>query len=152
MNLSKMKNLISLFALLLITSFAFESKAQCNAELYTSKSVKQLSEEGYTFVKSFRIDGKAGARKKIEYTIVFSKDSSYNIRVNSQDGNNESASKGIIATLYDNQRTKMTSNFHDNKFYPGWIYKCKATGIYYITFTFKDSTNYCGAAALGMKR
>ncbi len=103
---------------------------------------------GYTFVKSYRIDGKNGERKKIEYTCVFSKDTNYMIRMAGKDGNQQ----GLIVTLYDSRREQQASSFLNDKFFPGWQYKCSATGIYYLSFTFKDSKSYCGAAVLGFRR
>jgi hypothetical protein len=145
-----MKNLllaISAFLLILIAAPTQEAQAQCNAELYNNIALKQLS-PGYTFVKSYRIDGKAGQRKKIEYTCVFSKDTNYMIRMQGKDG----GAQGLIATLYDSKRNRLAQSYVNDKFFPGWTYKCTATGIYYLSFTFKDSKSYCGAAVLGFRR
>ena len=147
-----MKNLLFIIALFFTVSFMTtnESSAQCNTELYTNKSLASLP-NGYTFVKSYRIDGRGGTRKKIEYTCVFSKDTNYNIQVKSRDG---ATNIGIVASLYDNKRNRLLSSYTpaSNKVYSGWTYKCSATGIYYLTFTFKNSTHHCGAAVLGFRR
>ncbi len=135
--------LMAAFALLSTES----ASAQCNAELYNNKCLQKL-QGGYTFVKSYRIDGKNGARKKIEYTCVLSKDTNYQLQVQSKDG----AAVGIIGTLYDSKRNRKASTYYNNKFYEEVTYKCRATGIYYLTFTFKDSKSYCGAAVLGFRR
>ncbi len=124
-----------------------QASAQCNAELFISKALQNLA-PGFTFVKSYRIDGRNGTRPKIEYTCVFSKDTNYTLTIFSKEG----GSQGIIATLYDSRRNQMVSNFSDNKFYQTLNYKCRATGIYYLTFTFKDPSPYCGGAVLGFKR
>lgn len=124
-----------------------EANAQCNAELYNNRCLKALG-DGYTFIKSYRIDGKGGARKKIEYTCVLSKDTNYQVQLNGKDG----AATGIIATLYDSKRNKKASSYYDNKHLESFIYKCRATGIYYLSFTFKDSKSYCGASVLAFKR
>jgi hypothetical protein len=138
------KMLIAFGAAILVTTAAF---AQCDSEQYSQKSLKALT-PGFTFVKSYKIDGKNGVRKNIEYTCVFSKDTNYMIRIQGKDG----GATGIVATLYDQQRNELTTSYVSNKFYPGWTYKCKATGIYYLLFTFKDSESYCGAAVLGFRR
>ena len=124
-----------------------EASAQCNAELYNNKALRELP-AGFTFVKSYRVDGRGGTRKKIEYTCVFSKDTDYRIVIQGKDG----GAKGLIATLYDSRRNRLATNFSNNEFYEGWTYTCKATGIYYLSFTFKDSRSYCGAAVLGFQR
>ena len=131
-----------------IFAFASESTyAQCNAELYNNKCLKNL-ESGFTFVKSYRIDGKGGARKKIEYTCVLSKDTNYQLQVQGKDG----AAQGLIGTLYDSKRNRKATTYYNNKFFEHVTYKCRATGIYYLTFTFKDSKSFCGAAVLGFRR
>jgi hypothetical protein len=133
-----MKNiiLISLIVLcpILGSTTAF---AQCDSELYSNKALKAL-QAGFTFVKSY----------KIEYTCVFSKDTSYMIRMESKDG----GPNGIVATLFDSNRQELATSHVNNRFFPGWTYKCKATGIYYLNFSFKDTNNYCGAAVLGFRR
>ncbi len=135
---------------LLFSGFVFSAhlaSAQCNAEFYVNRSMKALS-PGYQFSKSYRIDGRGGTRKKIEYTCVFSKDTNYQVQITGKDGE----AFGLIATLYDSRRNKLISSYHNNKFFNYWNYKCRATGIYYLAFTFKDSKSYCGAAVLGFRR
>lgn len=134
-------------ALLLTVVFVNQSSAQCNAELYINKSMKSLS-PGFQFLKSYRIDGRGGTRKKIEYTCVLSKDTNYQINITGKDG----GSNGLIATLYDAKRNRLISSYYNNKFLPGVVYKCRSTGIYYLSFTFKDSQSYCGAAVMGFRR
>jgi hypothetical protein len=140
-----MKKLLLTFAL--VFSCIFVANAQCDAEVYSAKSLKALA-TGFTFVKSYKVDGKNGIRKQIEYTCVFSKDTNYMIRMSGKDG----GAQGMIVTLYDSQRNELATSHVNNKFFPGWTYKCKATGIYYLSFTFKDSQSYCGAAVLGFRR
>ena len=143
-----MKKLLIILAAFVTMSFmAINAQAQCNAELYNNIALKKLA-PGYTFVKSYRIDGKGGQRKKIEYTCVFSKDTSYQIRMAGKDG----GPKGLIATLYDSKRSQLSTSYVSDRFFNGWVYKCNATGIYYLSFTFKDSKSFCGAAVLGFRR
>lgn len=127
--------------------FNFSAFSQCDTEVYTAQALKTLS-SGFTFVKAYKIDGKEGTRKKIEYTCVMNKDNSYMMRVSSKDGG---ASNGIIVTLHDAQRNELAVNQFNNKSFNGWTFKCPSSGVYYITFSFKDSQSYCGAAVLGFK-
>jgi hypothetical protein len=138
------------FLAFIFAAFTFgksEVYAQCNAELFNNMALKLLP-PGYTFVKSYRIDGKNGERKKIEYTCVFSKDTDYIIKMAGKDG----GPNGLIATLFDSKRSQLATSYFNNRFYDGWTYKCTATGIYYLSFTFKDSKSFCGAAVLGFRR
>ena len=137
---------LSLICASLFLLFSPESKAQCNVELYITKSMRDLS-PGFQFLKSFRIDGNRGHRK-IEYTCVLAKHTKYQFRIKAKDG----STHGIIGTLYDSKRNRIVTNFYQNKFLPGWIFECKSTGIYYLNFTFKDSQSFCGAAVMGFKR
>lgn len=144
-----MTKTVKITFLLLITfylSINFSALAQCDSEIYTSQALKTLT-TGFTFVKAYKVDGKEGTRKQIEYTCVMNKDNSYMMRVSSKDG----AANGIIVTLYDAQRNELAINQISNKSFVGWTFKCGATGVYYITFTFKDSPSYCGGAVLGFK-
>ncbi len=142
-----MKYLLFILVLCLGVSVAQESNAQCNVELYSQRSLKRVK-GGYMFVKSFRINGKQGSRRKLEYTCVFSKDMSYQIHIAGADGKSD----GIVGTLYNPERRKLASNFFEGEFFQSIRYDCKATGIYYLAFTFRESSNYCGAAILSFKR
>ncbi len=122
------------------------AEAQCDTGTLTSVALSRL--EDHTFVKSYRIDGRGGRRKTIEYTCVFSKDTDYRIRIASKDG----GAMGIIATLYDSKRNQVGTSFINEKFMNGITYKCEATGIYYLKFEFRNSKNFCGAAVLGFHR
>lgn len=143
-----MKHLLILFCAFFLATFAAtDANAQCNTDLYNNLALKKLA-PGYTFVKSYRIDGKDGERRRIEYTCVFSKGTDYMIRMAGKDG----GPNGLIATLYDSRRSQLSTSYLNNRFFDGWTYKCSATGIYYLSFTFKDSNSYCGAAVLGFRR
>lgn len=135
---------ISIIALL----FAVTSvSAQCNAEAQANACISNL-QDGFTFLKTFKVDGQGGAKAKVEYSYVFSKDTQYFLNVcSSGDGTD-----GIVVTMYDSKRQMVSTNYNKGKFYPGLVYPCNATGIYYITFTFKGSQNYCGGSVLGFKR
>lgn len=124
------------------------SFAQCDAGKFAENCIPKL-EDGFTFLKSFNVDGQAGAKDKVEYSYVFSKDTQYFINI-CVPGNEPT--DGIIATLFDSNRKMVATNFANGKFYDKIKYPCSATGIYYITFTFKDSQASCGGSVLGFKR
>jgi hypothetical protein len=141
-----MKTVKILWIIVLSFAYSFLASAQCDSEIYTSQALKTLA-AGFTFTKAYKIDGKEGTKKQIEYTCVMNKDNDYMIRVASKDG----GSHGIIVTLYDAQRNELATNQISNKSFTGWTYKCNAAGIYYITFTFKDAPSFCGGAVMGFK-
>ncbi|MCC5920970.1 MAG: hypothetical protein LAT68_12365 [Cyclobacteriaceae bacterium] len=144
-----MKNLsytLALFLFVLIFNIT-DIKAQCNAGSFAEKSISKI-DDGYTFLKSYKIDGQGGGLDKVEQSYVFSKDATYQLNITA-DGNE---TDGIIVSIYDSNRSLKMTSFANGKFYNKVEYPCNATGIYYITFTFKDSKNHCGGAALGFKR
>jgi hypothetical protein len=138
--------LIGIVALALIIKTE-STQAQCNAEQLANACIPKL-EDGFTFLKTFKVDGQGGAKSKVEFSYVFSKDTQYYLNI----CNDGADTDGIVVTMYDSKRQMVSTNFHNNKFYPGLIYPCNATGIYYITFTFQNSASHCGGSVLGFKR
>ena len=133
-----------------ITALIFSvesSNAQCSAEEQANACISKL-QDGFTFLKTFKVDGQGGAKAKVEYSYVFSKDTQYYLNI----CNDGAETDGIVVTMYDSKRQVVSTNFNKGKFYPGLIYPCNATGIYYITFTFEGSQNHCGGSVLGFKR
>ena len=122
-------------------------KAQCNSEAYANDCIPRL-QNGFTFLKTFKIDGAGGSKSKVEYSYVFSKDTQYFINICAEGP----LTDGIVVTMYDSKRQMVSTNFNNGKYYPGLVYPCNATGIYYITFTFGESARYCGGSVLGFKR
>lgn len=135
---------ISIIALVLSSSLA---NGQCASEAQVNNCISKL-QDGFKFLKTFKVDGQGGAKAKIEYSYVFSKDTKYFLNI-CHEGDE---SDGIVVTMYNSQRQMVSTNFYNGKFYPRMVYSCNATGIYYITFTFQGSQNHCGGSALGFKR
>ena len=141
------RGLIIIGLITALASFSHDSPAQCNTDTYNESCVGTLK-DGFTFVKSFKVDGQGGAKDKVEYSYVFSKDMQYNFRL-CADGEN---TDGIVVTIYDSSRKPIISNNINGKFYKSITYPCSVTGIYYISFTFEESQNFCGASVMGFKR
>ena len=125
------KHLVTLL-FFLATGFSFAAFGQCNSDLYSEKSMKNIA-PGFLYEKSYRVDGKGGRTAKVEYTCILSKDTNYSFTMNSKDG----GSNGMVFSLFDQKRNKVASNFINNKFFTGIQYKCNATGIYFLNFTFQ---------------
>ena len=133
-----------------ITVFCFSasvSYGQCDAAGKAAGCAPN-PKSGYTLIKSFEVDGKGGAKDKIEYSYVFTKGTKYLVNVC---GNAETPD-GVVVTLYDKYRNKVASNSIDGKVVKAIAYPCSATGIYYITYTFEASEDYCGGSTIGFKR
>jgi hypothetical protein len=140
------------FTFIVSVTFLFSGSmafAQCDADTYTSKLIEKMP-EGYAFLKSYKIDGENGAKAKMEFPYIFSKDSNYMITL----GNKELELKGVLLNLYDSNRKLVATNQDpgSKKFYSGVSYKCASTGVYYLTFSFESTKESCAAAVLGFKR
>lgn len=124
--------------------------AQCNTDAYNDESIGTIQSKGYTFVKSYKLDGNGGAKTKIEYSYVFSKDTEYLFSIHGQDGE----AQGVVISLYDSNRKFILTNRDkaSGKFYPAVNFPCKITGIYYMTYTFEESKSFCAACVVGFKR
>lgn len=142
------KALLIISALFCLTAIAsFEASAQCSSEQLTDACIPKL-QDGYTFLKSYQIDGQDGAKNKVEYSYVFTKGAQYMINICAEGQSTD----GIVVTLYDSNRKKMVSSLVNGQYISAIAYPCNNTGIYYITFTFDESNKYCGGSVLGFKR
>ncbi|MBR9998760.1 MAG: hypothetical protein KFF73_07305 [Cyclobacteriaceae bacterium] len=121
--------------------------AQCDFNKQSQRCIKDLH-DGFIYIKSFEVDGLNGGKEKIEYSYVMTRDTQYYLNICTPESNPD----GIIVTIYDSQRNAVSSNFADGKFYEALIFQCSATGIYYLTFTFNDSKNFCGSSVLAFKK
>ena len=145
-----MKHISIIILLFFSLGFAGRGFSQCDSNQISEASIKEIPTD-YTFLKTFKIDGQGGSKDKVEYSYVFSKDTNYSINISAL-GAEGSNTDGIIVSMYDAKRHRVATNFVDGNIYSVIQYLCSATGIYYITFTFQNSTNYCGGCALGFKR
>lgn len=141
--------------LIAIVTFCFfamlpkASFAQCDAEKFMDNCNAKLA-NGYNFLKSFSIDGGKATSGKVEYSYVFSKDSNYLMTLCSKEGD----AKKLVVTLFDANRKELGSNFDakSNSFFPAFAYKCSATGIYYLSFSYPNGQGECAGSVLGFKR
>lgn len=93
---------ISIIALVLTTSM---TNAQCSAVEKANGCISSL-QDGFTFLKTFKVDGHDGAKPKVEYSYVFSKDTQYFLNI-CTDGE---VTDGIIVTMYDSKRQMVSTN------------------------------------------
>jgi hypothetical protein len=121
------------------------ASAQCNAEILSTQCIPKLA-SGFNFVKSYKVE--KGNKSFVEYSYVFTKGTQYMINICAPEQNAD----GIIVTLYDAKRNKVATNKVDDQYITAIAYPCNSTGIYYIQYTFDDSSSSCGGSALGFKR
>src|SRR5690349_4796932 len=99
------KIVLTLVVFAAILMKASMASAQCDADTYTNKLIEKLP-QGYAFLKSYKIDGENGAKDKLEFPYIFSKDSNYMITL----GNKELELKGVLLNLYDSNRKLVATN------------------------------------------
>lgn len=138
-----MKNLLYIFIFIITTLFSSSSAfAQCSTDVLTQKASGKLND--FTFLKVYKVDKAPG--ESIEYSYVFSGNTSYMISLCDDKGNNT----GIEVSLFDSNRKLVSTNKLNGKIYPSITYNCKSTGIYYMTYTLVDAA--CGVSVLGFKK
>ncbi len=136
--------------ILLVLAFAFineESQAQCSPTESVKACIPKLA-GGFHFLKSYEINGRGGRLEKVEYSYPFAKGTMYMINLCSADGGNE----GLVVTLFDASRKQIATSVVNGQQLQAIVFNCQSTGIYYLTYTFDNSTSYCGGSALGFKR
>lgn len=146
-----MKKCLFIAAIFIALFVSAESQvfAQCEAEKYTERIIGNLP-DGATFLKSYKIDGEGGKKAKIEYPYIFRQNSTYLINI----ANKDPELRGIKLELFDSNRNLIGTSYDDKgkKFRPGLGYTCASTGVYYLTFSFDGSKDYCAAAVLLLKK
>ncbi len=123
--------------------------AQCDADKFMDKCNAKLA-DGYTFLKSYSVDGAKNPSNKVEVSYVFSKDTNYLLTLCNKEGEN----KNMVVTLYDSNRKQLVSS-HDkkgNRFLDQIGVRISATGIYYLAFSFEEGGPQCGGCVVGFKR
>lgn len=140
-----MKRLLFFLTLLGISSSV--ALAQCDAAQKAAGCTPN-PDSGYTLIKSFEVDGVGGTKEKVEYSYVFTKGTKYLVNV----CGGIDTPDGVVVTLYDKYRNKVATNLVDGTVVKAIAYPCSATGIYYITYTFENSAEYCGGSTIGFKR
>ena len=61
-------------------------------------------------------------------------------------------SEGITINLFDSRRNRVASSYVEGQYLSAIAFPCNTTGIYYISYTFDESSQYCGGSALGFRK
>ncbi|MDB5273659.1 MAG: hypothetical protein JWO58_2026 [Chitinophagaceae bacterium] len=136
-----MKNIYTLLILVALQVVVLKGHAQCK----TDECVAKIS-SGYTFLKTYQM---SQVGDQLEYSYVLSKDTNYMLVMCNGGG----AQNNIIVTLYDSKRKEIATNQDkaSGKVFPAIAYRCNATGIYYLRFSFIDKPECC-VSVLAFKR
>ena len=137
---------LSFFATLAVLTTS--ASAQCNTESYEAKCLEKVNQVGFTFLKTYKIDGES--RTKIEFPYIFTQGCTYLVAIAGKDENN----KGLVLTVYDSNHKAVGTNHpgETNKYLSGVKYSCNTSGIYYLSFTFDSNKEKCAAGVLSFQR
>ena len=136
------------FAVLFTSAFFWGAgmpEDPCNSDKLATECIPKLS-GGFNFLKSYKVDGTA--KDRVEYSYVFMKGTNYMINLCANGSNPD----GMTVSILDKDRNKVASSKIDGQFLTAISYPCKASGIYYLQYTYDESSNHCGGSALGFKR
>ena len=140
-----LNSLISRMVLVMVLMCPASAYSQCNYTAYVDSCKTHITHDHFNFLKEFEVDNQDGQKEKVEFSITLAEGFDYEYYFTGlKEGHQE-----VTATLYDYNRQKLVTNKHHRKLVHVISYSCQKTGIYYITFTFKDEEKYCGAAVLG---
>ncbi len=132
---------------LLLMAVSFSGYGQCDPDVHADACIPKLT-KGFIFLKSYKLDGQEGERKKIEYSYVFSKGRQYQINLCTA---NPDDADGIVINVFDSGRKLVGSSKQGGKYLTGIQLACRSTGIYYIQYAFENSATYCAGSALGFQ-
>ena len=125
--------------------------AQCNNKIKTM-CLPNLAT--YTVLKTYKIElekrkSKRKLPPKARYSLMLSKGTRYRIS-----GCVDEATKDkMIFTLFDNMGEISSSyNKQTGKYYPAFEFICNKSGVYYLTFHFKEGEQGCGGANIAMRK
>ena len=115
---------------------------------YIDSTKKHLTEDHFTFLKSFKLLNHHGEHQKFEYTYMLVSNKKYEFYF---EGYKE-GDQDVKATLYDPDHKIVATSVHNGEYEHRLVFECKKKGIYYVEFTFKDNNEFCGVASLGFSR
>ncbi len=137
-----------ILATLLFTGNTTMKPQECDAKPFKDKALKSI-QDGYTFLKSYTVDGLDGAKKEIKFSYIFTKNNNYVLNLE----NGLPSSKNFYVVLMDSNNKVLASSYASGtgKYYSQLSYKCSATSMYHLVFKFSEKP-YCGGAVLSFKR
>jgi hypothetical protein len=146
-----MKRVLLLLVILATSLLAAQAqKPKCEVEDYTNKCIERIKPLGFSFLKSYKLDGLGGDKTVLEFSYVFSTGTTYIVTLGNADRNN----KGLVVTLLDDKKEVIVSSYREaeKEYLSALQIQCQRTGIYYLSFSFQDTKDFCGVGVLGFKR
>jgi hypothetical protein len=129
--------MIKLFILSLLSLFGYPDN--CDTRPLASECVKQMPKKFRT-LKTFNVM-KRNEQGYFECSYVLTKGTKYNL------GTCFNSVDNLKIEVFNSKRMLVASITSEKKKYSKLSYKCVASGIYYMRFSY-DSNNSCGASLL----
>jgi hypothetical protein len=122
------------------------ANSNCLFELYKKRAVQIL--KGYIYLKTFTLDGSDNS-EEIEHSYVFTRGTTYKLVLQENQDVND-----IKMTIYDGYRNEIANNYDktNKTYYSGMLYSCSATGVHFISYSFKESKVKCAVSVIGFKK
>ncbi|WP_116107554.1 hypothetical protein [Lewinella sp. IMCC34191] len=121
--------------------------AQCNFSAYQQHSASKIP-EGQRLLKSFHLDGKNGEKKEVEVKVNLRKDTNYYFQLAT---GSDGGAEGVVAAVINNKKNEVASSYDHTGYREQFNYRCRASGVYTVVFTFKETDVYCGAATVSVE-
>ena len=132
-------------------AFTPPTKKATSCDFQLTKEEVQSALGSYQYLKSYRVDGKAGRLMGLEYTIVMKEGAEYKFSIQTPEGKDNA--NGIVMKIYDRRTKKRVfTNFSASGLGTSLTYKSPKTGLYDVRFSFRGSKSYCGICVCGEKR
>ena len=131
--------------------FCLQIVAQCSDDI-KSKCIPDLNT--YTTLKTYKIALAKRKNKKMQapdarYSLMLSKGTRYRV----SGCVDEATKEKMIFSLFDNFGEVSSSyNKEMGKHYPAFEFICNKSGVYYLTFKFKNGVVGCGGASVAMRK
>lgn len=129
---------------------------ECSSREFLDETSSKLKD--FRFLKAFKLEvedpkSQSGDQQPVmTYQVVLSKNTTYKIITNSSGGKEEEPIMVARLTGPGDRRIASSYNRRKRKHYSVVGFKCKATGIYTIEFSFRGEGDGCGVSILGFKR
>ena len=132
--------------------FCLHIFAQCSDNIKT-KCIPDLNT--YTTLKTYKVSLAKRKNKKMpapvaRYSLMLSKGTRYRV---SGCVDEATTKEKMIFSLFDNFGEVSSSyNKETGKHYPAFEFICNKSGVYYLTFKFKNGVVGCGGASVAMRK
>lgn len=122
-----------------------KTTAQCDNSQLSENCISAL-DTSFHFLKTYSLNAADAENLILEHSYVLTRGTDYFIKLCTVNGESD-----IQLDIYNSKRVRVGGTSDTNEDPSVIEYDCKVTGIYYMSFTFKDGGNNCGTAVLSFQ-